>query len=276
MKLNCRSEAKQPVRGGKEIGCGPCPDVDAIWQVLFGILVLSATLAVNRSLEIVAGSGHYSEAQAAFKWETHKHDYATGVDIIWELYLPTVLEAVKARLFKCIVVATECTTFCRANTVYPLRTNDSPMGLPSLTPRQRRRCRQGNQLLKISITIFIAAVEAGALVFLENPLPSMLWTNPLTKALWKLVDAGAVREIVTCYCAWGAPWQKATRILTNLPQDKCDSLSRPCCGRRRHEESLQGWMKTEDGKVIAKTKLGNSYPRPLCVAWAGAVHAHWQ
>ena len=91
--------------------------VRTVWTLLFGNLPMSSPVThVRRSLEMFSGSGNWSTAMASLGYETIRHDFNTGVDIMMQGYVQAVTMALELGLISVLVIACECTTFSRANT----------------------------------------------------------------------------------------------------------------------------------------------------------------
>ena len=222
-------------------------------------------------LEAFSGVGHLSRAFRELGWATVEHDLLHGVDILHGSYVSKV----KSRLLasprcKCVHLGTECTSFSRANTTGAVRSSDHPQGLPGLIGDRLVKCQVGNALLRVSMELFSFCVTHHVAVSLENPDTSILWLHPLV-APWVLEALGGsprkrVHVVRTCYCAFGRPFRKNTKILTTVPG--LAVLNRKCKHKGKHRMTLAGWD-PETGEAV--TKKGNAYPMKLARLWADVV-----
>lgn len=100
---------------------------------------------------------------------------------------------------------------------------------------------------------------------IENPYSSGLFRwAPLHRFLVKYSRASAVYDC----CAFGATYQKPTRVDSSLPD--LDALARPCPGGHAHEH-LQGTVRIRSGsglKTVWKTTLAGAYPPGVCHLFA--------
>ena len=104
---------------------------------------------------------------------------------------------------------------------------------------------------------------------IENPRSSGLWRfGPIAK----LLALPAAHYIDFHTCAYGAPYRKPTRLLTN--QGCLDSLSRFCDKQHSHVV-LAGSerIRQADGgfKWVSRTYRAGAYPPRLCNAFARAL-----
>ena len=104
----------------------------------------------------------------------------------------------------------------------------------------------------------------------------ILWSieNPHTSMLWELLPIQFISQRPDTYticfpmCAFGTPYKKMTRILTNMVE-LC-SLNR-ACGYVRHQEILAGKVKvgkSKHGVFVNRTELAGAYPAALAEEWA--------
>ena len=102
---------------------------------------------------------------------------------------------------------------------------------------------------------------------IENPYPSSLFD---CSELLELLAALGARIVRYECCAWGAVWQKASHLRTNLPA--LDGLSKRCKDMPPHQhEVLEGTVTMSNDGVnnhVWKTSLAAKYTPDLCRAWA--------
>ena len=112
-------------------------------------------------------------------------------------------------------------------------------------------------------------MSVGTAWSVENPASSMLWELIPFKHLSMRDDVFTVDFPM---CAYGTPYKKNTRILTNLPS----LLSlHSTCGHAKHAQSLCGKVRVQqdDGSWVFKnrTELAGAYPQLLAETWASLV-----
>ena len=174
--------------------------------------------------------------------------------------------------------------------VWPkIRSRKHPLGLPNLTPTQKKRVRIGNLIAKNSMVLAKRFALRGAAVTIENPDSSMLWHTKYYKSLVQSLrrdDTINVNEVKVDYCCFGAEYKKRTRIATL--HTKCltfpnghflPSLDQLCAGGHQHT-TLSGWKPkpkataSPAAKARAAANRNRStagtaeYPAALCAAWA--------
>ena len=104
---------------------------------------------------------------------------------------------------------------------------------------------------------------------IENPCSSMLWDLFPIRILFQRSD---VFVIDFPMCAYGAPYKKMTRILTNCSH--LASLARSCI-HKRHSEQLSGKVSYVDKfgnkQTCNRTEFAGSYPKRLAETWASLL-----
>ena len=118
---------------------------------------------------------------------------------------------------------------------------------------------------RVTLRLLELCVKHGVRWSLENPVSSGLFKWP---PLHKFLSKRARASIVYDCCAFGAPYQKPTRIDTSLGQ--LAGLARVCPGGHAHEH-LQGTVRvrTLSGlKTGWKTTLAGAYPPAVCHLFA--------
>ena len=111
-------------------------------------------------------------------------------------------------------------------------------------------------------------MSVGTFWSIENPVSSALWEFFPIQQLMQRADVFVVEFPM---CAYGAPYRKLTRIVTNL-ESLC-SLQRQC-HHFRHRVQLVGRMKVfQDGKwnYMNRTQHASAYPQQLAEVWAGLI-----
>ena len=229
-------------------------------------------------VEGFAGSGNLGKAVAQLdNWNVAQHDILNGIDMLAPNYASLMESGMRDGLVTALSLATECTTFSRANTKHPYRNRQYPKGLPTLGLTQRQKAEVGNQLLQLSLRLFWFALSVGTLVFLENPSHSRLWDDPNVQPL--IMEANRTEAdpnprvvlIKLHYCMYGRRFQKPTTILAAFkPRSAAQYGSlkmlkqrlQTRCVHTRHRTILQ---------FGATKRLGNPYPPKLCNRWAACI-----
>ena len=217
----------------------------------------------RRALEVFSGSGHWSAALRARSWEVDEFDYVkdASCDLLNDDVFLGLMFLIASGSYLAVHFGTPCRTWSRARSP-PLRSSRCLLdGLPNLRPHQRQLLAEGNELTRRSLILMNIASSVGCLVSLENPASSRLWEHPHVIA-WQ--TRWQCTQIVTVYCAWGAPYLKPTQLSATYYQ--IQSLTRCCSGDHAHVV-LRGL----DSDGVFKTAKASSYPAPLCTAWALAV-----
>ena len=165
---------------------------------------------------------------------------------------------------------TPCTTYSRARNGSnggpgPLRSMEHLQGLPGLSPADQLKVDEGNRFLLMTVELILLSPTLQWSI--ENPASSLMWSTP---ELRKLAQAGAGLWIFHA-CAYGAPYQKPTGWLSNVPA--FSSLAATCPGGHTHEV-LQGkeWCEVTQ-QMQWKTKKAQAYTPQLCLAVANLLPA---
>ena len=100
---------------------------------------------------------------------------------------------------------------------------------------------------------------------LENPRSSRLWSWP---PLRRFLDRSEALIVDTVFCAFGATYQKPTRLATSLGD--LQLLARRCdCGK--HRDVLRGLVRWSGGPWTWKTSLAGAYPPDFCKEYAAVL-----
>ncbi|CAE7711939.1 unnamed protein product [Symbiodinium sp. CCMP2592] len=153
-----------------------------------------------------------------------------------------------------------CASFSCAITP-PWRSSEYPAGKPNLTAAQWDKVREGNAMLDFVLELVIICDRGGLLYLIENPLGSWMWRQEG----WKRCLARGTRwDFAVDFCTFGTPWKKPTRFRTN-GQLGGQHLR---CSRDHQHLRLRG---RDPATKSSRTKLGEPYPRRLCVLLAQAT-----
>jgi len=151
--------------------------------------------------------------------------------------------------FLSLGMAPICASFSRAVTP-PVRSCRYPRGRPGLSPAMRRKVADGNSHSDFCIELIDICIAGGISYFLENPDTSWLWQLKSYKAYR---DAGSPDIFRLCFCRFGTPWRKATRIATST---RLRGLRMMCQCSKRHF-ALRGFSSLHKKMW---TKVAEPYP----------------
>ena len=175
-------------------------------------------------------------------------------------------EWMHSKLLAWVHLAPACSTASRTRDLWsspsaprPLRTDDYPLGLPTLSGSDAARVALANELFQFSCEVFRSAADRGILVTMENPRNSYLWQTPYVLDLQRHVPTAKADFQV---CMFGGSRDKWTSILANFPH--ISQMSICCDGNHRHA----AWGKAFDlnNREVWATSLESQYPRKMCVA----------
>ena len=184
------------------------------------------------------------------------------------------MELIRAKGVRFLHCGTPCNTFSAARKndggPPPLRSPDSPLGLPSLSADNDALVFLGNLFLFRSLEACQAVFDLGGDFSIENPEFSLLWQTP---QVLSFVQATRAFKVDLDQCFFGAPSIKPTRLLVSHEALNC--LARRCPGGHSHVK-LKGrvWSPFFNAWVF-RTKLAQVYPDKLCSEFARAVRLIW-
>ena len=141
----------------------------------------------------------------------------------------------------------------------PLRSDEFPHGLPTLSENEMRRVLIANDLFGYTCRLFQKAVHAGVLATVENPKNSYFWQTD-----WFLRVMRTCRIFVADFqvCMSGGSRNKWTRLVASFPQ--IQQLNIACDHSHQHEPWR--FAKNSDGHQVWATSLESMCPRKMCVA----------
>ena len=161
-----------------------------------------------------------------------------------------------------IHVAPPCGTCSRAREIQRgssdprvLRTNEFPLGLPTLNGSDKDRVMTANAIYNGMTSFLLEAQEKNIIWSVENPKNSLLWEIPFVHALiahGHFVDFDA--------CCYGGERLVTKAFLTNCRT--LLSLAQRCSGGHPHKPF--GKVTSTSGRTYWATKDEAAYPRPLC------------
>ena len=160
-----------------------------------------------------------------------------------------------------IHLAPPCATWSRARLPRLRRVGPHILGVPGLSAREREKVSEGTALMRAAVLLAKTAVQEGIGFSLENPASSMVW---LWEEMGSLLKMPGVIVVDLVYCAYGMPWMKPTRIVTNVKE--LAALARRCSGDHQHQ-MLRGVAPCG----VLWTRIACPYPALLCSAYGRQV-----
>jgi len=149
----------------------------------------------------------------------------------------------------------------------PCRSDEFPLGLPSLTGLDKTRTEAANQVYKVTAQLLRKLHAMGVMCTVENPTNSLFWKVPYIAELIR--DLGGY-DVVFDSCCHGGARKKSTKFWCTEPW--FTSLSASCPGGSQHIH--KSWMPSiVDGKVQYPTAEEAAYPKLLCQRLAECFRA---
>lgn len=196
-----------------------------------------------------------------FEWERSADE-----DLLQPQLRAKLRKMIAVGCFKAFGAAPICASFSVAVTP-PVRSSQFPRGLPNLRRSMQQKVRDGNSHSDFVRDLVEDAELYVLAYFVENPDLSWWWRQKRWKR-WRSSASECCFRL--CFCRFGTPWQKATRVATNT---RLAGVRMMCKCKRPHQR-LRG------GHPILKkpwTAVAQPYPRGLCrlLALALCQHAGW-
>ena len=242
----------------KSAGCGSRSS--SLPQSEDASCIQTSTNHTKSFLEVFSGSNHLSDALKKKKWEiVGSLDVKHGVthDLTRKSTQQALVQFILTSTLCYIHFGTPCTVFSIAR-----------KGLKNLE-RARHRERIACELAFFTVKLVEIGLARGIYFSIENPTSSMLWELAPIKKLRLRNDTF---EVEFRMCAYGAPYKKPTRLLTNC--EALCSLQRTC-GHKKHSQQLVGRVSVIDasGKRVSKnrTDLAGAYPHELTSVWGSVI-----
>ena len=141
-----------------------------------------------------------------------------------------------------------------------------------MSEKDAARVDAANRLTAVVCRICRLAIRCNVSWVIENPLTSRLWQVPEVK---RLMGHALVQLCRYDFCAWGAPWRKATRLLSYCMPElhaaavHCNSTGGICSFSRKPHFILQG----SDPAGVFWTARSEPYPPRLCSCWAKHIRS---
>ena len=146
----------------------------------------------------------------------------------------------------------------------PLRSDQFPNGLPTLSPSERERVSKANESYKFTIRLIRKLLSLGISVSVENPKNSFFWQVTEVAALLRDLQHrhftifhhcmhGGKRDKQTAWWSWD-PRQPSSNMFASLALE---------CDKQHSHEPWQPY-KNAQGQVVFPTKEEAAYPKILC------------
>ena len=153
------------------------------------------------------------------------------------------------------------------NAPRPLRSEDQPDGLDSLTEREQARVAEANRSYEATVAMIMELIGRGVSVSIENPLRSLFWKTSFLKTLFVLVPNGHYTHFANCM--HGGERDKRTTFWSFNPRcpekNMFESLALECDRSHTHASWTPRFV---DGKWKFPTHEEAAYPTLLCVRMA--------
>ncbi len=168
----------------------------------------------SASIEIAAGSRHFSDGCEKAGWQAYAHDiiFDDKQDLRSPAYVQQQCDAAERGCYAIGHVGVCCTTFSRlANPPYRRHTDAAHpefiVCLPDMSEKKTRKALEANLMADHSVTLLVAWHCSGMMASLENPHSSMIWQYFEHTGAMSRLQALGFRKFSTCYCRFGAPYK---------------------------------------------------------------------
>ena len=216
-------------------------------------------------------SGRYGVAKKLLEhgapWVlTYEWNRSAAEDLLREDVRKVILELITLEAFSTVSAAPICSSFSVAVTP-PVRSSKYPRGLPGLRATMRQKVSEGNSHNDFVYEVILLCDAGGLGYVVENPDTSFWWRQRKWKR-WRSSTSNHVFRC--CFCRFGTPWRKATRIATNT---RLGGVRMMCRCNKPHVQ-LRG---NHPVRKIPWTLVAQPYPTGLCRLLAVALcqHAGW-
>ena len=147
----------------------------------------------------------------------------------------------------------------------PLRSEDCPDGVASMSYLNRRRVWSANALYKFITDVALFCLDVGLIVVIENPRSSLYWRTSFFVPLRGKLTFTAHRA-----CAYGSNRPKWTALAHNTIT--LLDLCKVCPGlSKNHQHKPWGMVRNPDNSHKFSTAEETAYPLPLAYAIAFAI-----
>ncbi|CAE8633379.1 unnamed protein product, partial [Polarella glacialis] len=181
------------------------------------------------------------------------YEILEGQDLLDPLIQKEVFSLIEEGSVLCAGAGPVCSSFSTAVTP-PVRNAEFPAGLPNLRPSMWEKVKQGNLMSALCVKIVKLCISHGVRFWIENPRTSWIWRLRSWRKLFSALPKvfGHVGPWDICYCRFGTPWQKRTRIFCDLDVER-DELKCVC---QCNHLALRGG----GPKGVSWTKVAEPYP----------------
>ena len=193
-------------------------------------------------------------------------DHGVNQDLLDSELREKIRILVRSGLVKSVGMAPICASFSKAVTP-PVRSNRFPRGKPGLSKTMLGKVKAGNSDADFCAELIQLCQKFGVSYFLENPDSSWMWKQ---RGYGNYDDPGSLQVFRLCFCRFGTPWRKATRIAIST---RLKGLRMMCQCRQRHFP-LRGFSQVHK-KMWAK--VAEPYPGGLArlIAISLCCQAGW-
>lgn len=154
---------------------------------------------------------------------------------------------------------------CRIAGPQPLRSEEFPDGVQSMSYLNRRRVWSANTLYKFVTDVALYALDAGMIVVIENPRSSLYWRTSFFSPLRKRLTFTAHQA-----CAYGSDRPKWTVLAHNTKS--LLHLCKTCPGlSKTHHHKPWGVVPDPNNSFAFSTAEETAYPLPLAYAIAFSI-----
>jgi hypothetical protein len=155
----------------------------------------------------------------------------------------------------------------------PLRSDDFPDGLQTLSERDQARVDSANASYKAMAELLEMLIGWDISVSIENPANSLFWKTSWIERLLKLFPKG--HNTILDHCMHGGSRDKTSKFWSYNPlrpdENMLESLALRCDGNHSHKS----WKPTvHNGVITYPTKEEAAYPQTLCERLA-SIFLQW-
>jgi hypothetical protein len=210
--------------------------------------------------------------------ESMDYAYGSEFDLSDDLVIDRLVRVSRRKIYSGGVNGSPCSTWSRVRFLPggppPLRTRESPWGIPSNTKDQQRHCDEHSRMWNGSMDVLEAIAASGGLVVNEHPKDPGKDPFPSTWNLAKMKRIerkSRMRRVSFPQCLWGQVGRKDTTLSGNVDElEKFDVYGDGRCRHQTHE-LLYG----TDEKGHFKTRQAQTYPPEFCERLALCFIVSW-
>ena len=204
------------------------------------------------AIDLFSGCRGVAKAMAGAPWVlTFDIGHSVAEDLLDEAVRAKIRALVKSGMVRSVSMAPICASFSKA-VAPPVRSNRYPRGKPGLSKSMGKKVSQGNSHASFCIELVELCRQLHLSFFLENPDGSWMWKQ---RGFADFDDPASLHVFRLCFCRFGTPWRKATRIATST---RLRGLRMMCKCRRKHFH-LRGFSQMHKKMW---TQVAEPYPGP--------------